>query len=119
MIINLRESKLFTLDPDVRFAKEYQVPLGTWKELWRRRELMDYTNEDLRDYLFIKYVRNLSNRTIERWINRSKIYIIARPFVQKGVVHANTEIFGDLEQYVLDDLTRSLRDGNADSRIII
>lgn len=121
MIIALLHSKLFTQDPDIRFSKEYGVPLGTWKELWRRHKLLDYSNGDLRDYLFVKHARNLSYNSMSRWVQRSEVYTITNPLLKKGVQHVNTEIFGDFEQYVMDELTKQLRYGGAkaESRTII
>lgn len=121
MIITLIQSKLFTQDPDVRFSREYVVPVGTWKELWRRYKLLDYSNGDLRDYLFVKHARNLSYNSMARWIQRSEVFTITNPLIKKGVQHVNTELFGEYEQYVMDELTKQLRYGGArkNSRTII
>lgn len=119
MILNLQDSKFFQ-DPDPRFAKEHALPLGTWKELWRRYKLLDYSNGDLRDYLFVKFARNLSYNSMERWIVRSEVYVIARPVLERGAIAVNSNIFGIYEQFVLDEVTKNLRfSGSIDSKIII
>lgn len=111
---------MFTTDPDTRFAKEYAVPKGTWRELWRRYKLLDYSNGDLRDYMFIKFARNLSYNTMQRWILRSEVFTISHPLVLKGVQHVNTSVFKDYEQYVMDEITRTFKyGGGQDSRILI
>jgi len=120
MILDLTQSKLFTVDPDIRFSREYLLPQGTWKELWRRYKLLDYSNGDLRDYLFVKHARRLSYRSMDRWIQRSEIYMLTRPVLERGAKMVNSEIFGAYEQYVMDELTKQLRNGGtASSRIII
>ncbi len=120
MLIDLSKSNLFTKDPDIRFSREYMVPLGTWRELWRRYKLLGYSNGDMRDYLFIKLARNLSYNSMDRWIMRSEIYSRSQPAIQKGARMVNTEIFGDHEQYVIDELSKQLRYGvSKNSRSII
>jgi hypothetical protein len=120
LIIDLSKSNLFTKDPDIRFAKEYGVPEGTWLELWRRYKLLDYSNGDLRDYLFVKCARNLSYTSMDRWIQRTEIYERARIVLMMGATMANTSIFGEFEQYVMNELTRNIKPGvSTDSRSII
>jgi len=111
MIINITKSTLFTVDPDARFSKEYILPKGTWLELYRKHKLLGYSNGDMRDYLFLKYARNLKHPTMYRWIARSEVYSIVHPLIKKGVVHVNTSIFGDYESYVMNELLKSLKNG--------
>lgn len=120
MIIDLSQSQLFTIDPDLRFAKEYGVPLGTWKTLWGRYKLLDYSNGDLRDYLFVKHARNISYTSMTRWINRTEVYERGMAILSMGAKMANTNVFGDFEQYVLDEITKNMRASvSSDSRAII
>jgi hypothetical protein len=111
MIIDLTQSRIFTCDPATRFAKEYQLPKGTWTELWRRYKLLEYTNGDLRDYMFLKYARNLSHPTMYRWLAKAEIYHIVNPLMKEGVKHVNTVIFGDLEEFVMNELVKSIKNG--------
>lgn len=120
MIIDITQSKFFTEDPDLRFSKEYLLPQGTWRDLWRRHKLLEYTNRDLRDYLFVKHARSISRNGMERWIARSEIYMVSRPVLEKGAKAVNTEIFGNYEQYVMDELTKQIRfGGHGSSKSII
>lgn len=120
MIIDLSKSQLFTQHPDIRFAKRYGVPEGTWTELWRRYKLLDYTSKDLQDYFFAKHARHLHFDAARRWIQRTEIYSITHPKMIKGVTHVNSTIFGEFEQFVMDELTKQLLNGaTTDSRIII
>lgn len=111
MIINITKSKIFTLSPDKRFSKEYALPQGVWIEIWKRYMLLAYSNEDLRDYLFIKYARNLQRSSMNRWLTRGKVYETCKPLIKKGVVHVNTEIFGNSEDFVIKELIKPLQNG--------
>lgn len=119
MILDLKKSKLFE-DPDERFCKEYLLPGGTWKEMWRRYKLLDYSKSELIDYLFIKHARKMSPNSIDRWIVRSEVFQMAKPKLDMGVQYINSNIFEDYEQFVLDELTKNLRfSGTDESKVII
>lgn len=111
MILDITKSKIFKLDPSIRFSKEYGLPKGVWEEVWRRYKMLEYSNGDLRDYLFLKYARNVSHPAMSRWIYRGEIYIITKPLIEKGVQHVNSRIFGDYEEYVMNELVRPLKNG--------
>jgi hypothetical protein len=109
MIIALRESKLFTHDPDKRFAWEYDVPQGLWKEMWRRYQLLDYTARDLCDLYYVKTGKVMSPRTVNRWVWRSEVYMMAKPVIEKGAQHVTSEFFGRHEMDVVKELTKNIR----------
>src|ERR1035437_21922 len=111
MILDITISKIFKLDPSIRFSKEYGLPKDVWHEVWRRYKLLDYSNGDLRDYIFLKYARNLNHTSMKRWINRGEVYMITNPLIKKGVIHVNSVIFGDYEEYVMNELVKPLRNG--------
>lgn len=111
MIIDISKSKLFTLEPSTRFSKEYGLPKDAWAEIWRRYKMLEYSNGDLRDYLFLKYARNISYPAMGRWITRGEVYIISKPLLAKGVIHVNSSIFGNYEEYVMNELVKPLKNG--------
>lgn len=111
MIINITKSKIFTVDPSIRFSKEYGLSRDVWAEVWRRYKFLDYSNGDIRDYLFIKYARNLNFMSMKRWIQRGEVYMISNPLIQKGVIHVQSRIFGDYEEYVMNELIKPLKNG--------
>jgi len=111
MIISIRKSQLFITDPAIRFAKEYGLPKEAWNEVWKRYKLLKYSNSDIRDYLFIKHARNLSFSTMDRWLKRGELYAIAKPLIAMGVVHVNSVIFKDYEEYVMNELVKPLKTG--------
>ena len=111
MIINIRQSKIFTKDPAVRFSAEYGLSKEVWPEVWKRYKLLHYSNGDLRDYLFVKYARNLSYPVMGRWLQRGEIYMITKPLIKEGIVHVNSAIFKEQEEYVINELVRPLKNG--------
>lgn len=111
MIITIRKSQLFITDPAIRFAKEYAVPQEAWNEMWRRYKLLGYSPSDMRDYIFIKYARNLTSDAINRWIKRGEVYTIAKPLIKMGVIHVNSAIFKDYEEYVMNEMVKPLKGG--------
>lgn len=111
MIIDLTKSKIFTLDPATRFGKEYGLPREVWPEIWRRYKLLEYSNGDMRDYIFLKHARNLNYMSMKRWICRGEVYLITNPLLKRGVVHVNSAIFGDYEEYVMNELVKPLKNG--------
>jgi len=119
MIIKVN-TKLFTIEPDVRFSREQNVPRGFWLDLWRRHKMLEYTVTELCEYFKLKTGRPASWSTIDRWILKTEMFNKVNPFVKKGVTSVNTEIFGDLEQKVINELTRQFREyGTTKSNIII
>lgn len=120
MIIHLSKSVLFTVDPAVRFGREFRVHEGLWREMWRRHELLEYTIEDLCDYFHIKTGTYPRRRTIQRWVDRTRIYRIASTVRNLGAEVVKSEYFKDYEQHVIEELTRSMRSGGTkSSRIIV
>lgn len=111
MIISIRKSKLFTHDPAMRFAREHGLPKDAWHEVWRRYKLLEYSNGDLRDYLFVKYARSLSYNGMNRWIARGHVHAITSPLIDKGVVHVNSSIFREYEDFVMNELVKPLKNG--------
>ena len=111
MIINLTKSTIFTLEPSVRFSKEYGLPKQAWTEVWKRYKLLEYSNGDIRDYLFLKYARNISWSAMNRWLARGEIYVITKPLIEKGVIHVNSSIFKSYEEYVMNELVKPLKNG--------
>lgn len=111
MILDISKSRIFKIDPSIRFAKEYGLSKDVWHEVWRRYKLLDYSNGDIRDYLFLKYARNISFPAMGRWLARGEIYMITKPLITQGVKHVNSRIFGEYEEYVMNELVRPLKNG--------
>jgi len=120
MIIDLTKSKLFTSEPHIRFAREYNVHNDIWLELWKRYKLMGYTLCDMRDFYHIKTGNHIKNRNLKRWILRTEIYTMVYPALREGAQFATTEIFGEYEQYVIDEVIAYLKvNGTAKNRIML
>lgn len=109
MLIHINKSKLFTVDPAIRFGKEFNVNHDVWKELWRRYKLLSYTVPELVEYLQIKTGRQTNNKTIKRWIVRTEIYGATKTARDKGATTVVSSYFNELEQEVLKELTKGMR----------
>lgn len=118
MIIRI-DGKLFTIEPDRRFANEQNLPQGFWNELWRRYSFLQYTATEVAEYFELKTGRKTSTTMISRWIFRTEIYHKAQPFVKKGVQSASTKIFGELEEALIKELTKQFKDGDKSKHRII
>lgn len=109
MIIDLTKSILFTQDPDIRFAKEHNVKVGFWKELWKRHKLFEYNVDDMCDYFQMKIGYRPSRKSIKRWIIRSEIYSMSRPVLNKGARTVMSSYFKQHEEYVVRELLKNIK----------
>lgn len=109
MIILIKKSCLFTEDPDKRFSNAYKVDRGLWKEMWRRHSIMEYTKKDLADYFKIKTGQTISNQSLKRWINRTRIYMRAKPVLDMGCESVNSNFFEDLEWFVIKEALKNIK----------
>lgn len=120
MIIHLHKSKLFTVEPAVRFGREFNVNNKIWLEIWLRYKLMDYTIPELVEYAHIKIGRRPSNKSIKRWIIRTEIYSMARDVMKLGGTTVVSSYFGKFEEEVINELTRGLKfGGTLNTRILL
>jgi hypothetical protein len=118
MIIDITKSMLFRMHPDIRFAKWCKLPVGFWTEIYRRHKLLGYSNEELREFYLIKTGKIPTAHLIERWLWRTEIYHITEPLIKKGVRHVNSSIFREYENLVIQELTKSQKEGSV-SMIIV
>ncbi len=109
MIINLRKSVLFTVDPDARFSREHDVPRGTWTLLFQRYRYLEYTPTDLCELYNAKTGKHLSPKNASRWIWRGEIYSLARNALDRGAVTVVSSYFGEHEYYVVKEITKNLK----------
>lgn len=120
MLIHLTKSKLFTIAPEVRFAKEYQLPQELWRELWKRHSFHDYTLRDLCDYFEIKTRRKTSPQAMQRWLWRTYVYMKANGAMKKGCEVVSSDFFGTFEVDVIRETTKNIRSSvNASPKILI
>lgn len=109
MIINLKQSKLFTIDPDTRFSHEYNLPKGVWSEIWRRYKFLEYTPSELKAYYEIKTGRKAGANLLSRWIWRADVYWRAQIAIEKGAHCVNSSFFGDNEWLVIKELLKNIK----------
>lgn len=108
MIILIKKSELFTLDPDIRFARSNHVDIGLWKEMWRRHKLLGYTFREMSELFELKTKRPISRQNVKRWVLRTEIYSKSKPIIDKGCESVNSEYFGQMEWFVIKELVKNL-----------
>ena len=119
MLIKIHSSRLFDTEPARRFAVKYNVSPDLWCEIWKRYKLLQYTVPDLADYFHLKVQKQIKRRNISRWIFLTEIYFLVQPARDMGVRVINTEMFGDWEERVIQEITRHLKDGSTHSSNIM
>jgi hypothetical protein len=98
---------LFTVDPDIRFSKQYKVPKGVWRDMWGKYKLMEYPEEDLRGLFFMKTGRFASKDMFRRWKWRTEVYSMAKPLIEKGTQAVNSYYFKEYEERLLKELLKN------------
>ncbi len=120
MIIKLTESTLFTVDPAIRFAREYDVSPMVWNELWKRYGLYEYDMAGLCGYFQYSTGKKPNAKSIKRWILRTELYCRANHVMRMGVRVVDSSYFGVFEEGLIKELTRNMRySGKQDSRVIV
>lgn len=109
MIINLKQSKLFTIDPDKRFAREYGLPEGLWNLIYRRHKILEYSIDELCELYQIKTGKKTTHLVISRWVWRSDVYNKASKALESGACTVVSSYFGDLEWSIIKELTKNLQ----------
>lgn len=123
MIIHIQKSTLFTVEPDIRFAREHGIDRGIWAEMWRRYKLLGYDLKDICDLYEVRTGRKTTQsgrENISRWIWRSEVYAMVRPLLKVGAQTVVSSFFKQYEEKVVKELTRNLKSSaGKKSRIIV
>ena len=109
MLINLLSSKLFTVEPAKRFAKEFNVPEAVWIRCWLKYRVLDLSTQELCDYIHITTGRKPSKDSVKRWVARTVLYERAREAFKMGASNVTSEFFTDYKDYVESELLRNLK----------
>lgn len=120
MLIKLYSARILSQDPTKRFAKRHNVDEGIWLELWKRYKILDYSVDEMSEYFTLKTKKILKPRQIRRWIFLSEVYTLTKPAREKGARVISTEMFGPLEEKVVLEITRGMREcGSKKSNILV
>ncbi len=120
MIIHLKSSVLFKIEPAKRFAREYDVAEDIWIKIWLKHKVYDFTEDELHEYTEFKCGKQIPKRTIKRWIQRTEVYSRARDVMKLGGTTVVSSFFGELEEFVIKELLQNMRfNGKKSSRSII
>ena len=109
MIIYLRKSSLFTIDPDERFAREYKVPTGLLREIWKLYKIRDYTIQEICEFYEMKTKKPISQKSMIRWMWRTEVYGMAVPAIKRGAHAVRSDYFKQYEWNVIRELTKNLK----------
>jgi hypothetical protein len=115
MIIHLNKSKLFTVEPSKRFAKEFGVDEKVWVECWFRYRVKGYTINDLRDYIHTKTGRKPKYLSIHLWVTRTEVYSKAKEAFKMEASVVVSSFFGKYEDFVIKQITKHIKSGNSRS----
>lgn len=107
MLIKLDKSKLFTIEPAIRFAKEFGVGEDIWIKCWLKYKVLGLSVPELCEYVHLKTGRKPSYNSINRWIVRTEIYSLAKEVTKQGVNTVRSEYFDIYEENVLKELVRN------------
>lgn len=119
MLLKLHDSKLFTIDPAIRFAEQYNVSQKIWNGVWSRY-LEGYDEKSLAGYILYETGRKISLRSLKRWINRTEIYCRANHIMLMGVRVVSSEYFKEFEQFLIEEVLNNMKyAGTQDSRIMV
>jgi hypothetical protein len=114
-MIILLHSKLFTKDPSIRFGETYKVPHDMLRKMWGKHELNGWNNTDLAEYFHIKTGKKPGKNVVGRWVRLIQIYMLARPYVERGQRAVQSEVFGPHERYIIQEITKNMRFGGKQS----
>lgn len=100
------QNTLFTQDPFQRFAREYGVSPKLWEDMFNYRyQLLEYNIGDLQDMFAYKTGRNISRKSLFRWLKRTRVYFSAQRVKAMGIEEVNIdEFFGEDANFVRNHL---------------
>lgn len=119
MIINITKSILFTVDPDKRFAKQYNHPDGTLKEIYRRHKLLEYTTKELCEFYEMKTGVRPTPKAIKRWMWRCDVYAMTLPILEKGAETVVSSFFKQHEWKVIKEITKNISSVQHNTKTLI
>jgi len=120
MLIHLNKSQLFTVNPAIRFSREYAVSPKIFDELHRRWGIEDFDIDSLCGYLLYKTNKRITPDRIRSWMIKSEVYDRAQNVMKHGVRVVKTEYFGVYEDFVIKELAQNLKSTRAlDARSIV
>lgn len=113
MLIKIYNSRLFNTNPAIRFSKWHNVSEDLWIELWKRYKILGYSIEEMAEFFKMKSGKEIKNKQLKRWIFVTEIFIMTKPAREKRARVVSTELFGKLEQEVIYEMTRAMRECGA------
>lgn len=100
VFINLNDP-VFLIEPDIRFAKRMQVPLGFWKDMYQRKNFWGYSEKELSEWFEFKTKgRKISNKALYRWLVRQDVYNTAQTLIKRGEKTVHIKYFNKHQEFL-------------------
>ena len=106
MIISL-DRRLFKEDPVYRFSRSFKCTPDTWRNVWRKHKILDYSEDEAYEYLVFILRVNIRKERFKRWVKRTEAYNKAQVAIKKGATQVKKEYFGNLQEFVLREITKN------------
>lgn len=106
MIIRLSH-KLFSENPDKKFARKTGLPEGVLTDLWRMREMNGLDERFVLEWLNLKYNKQVVGRTLRDYLMRVKVYKLAKNLIEMGVHDINIaeyDAFAPYRSFILREI---------------
>jgi hypothetical protein len=91
---------IFKEHPTVIFSKNMKVPVGFWNDLWRRYTFLEYKPSDLQDWFELKIGKEISEKTIRRYLIRQELFNRAQLMIRKGEETVHIRHFTKHQEYL-------------------
>lgn len=111
MLIHINKSKLFTVEPAKRFAKEFNVDESVWIKSWLKYKVYGYSVSEVCDYVHVLTGRKPSYNSVSRWIVRTEIYSLALEARKMGAQTVVSSFFGIYAKNVEHELFKHMKSG--------
>lgn len=103
------QRRLFQQDPAIRFSRVFGHPQQVWRDVWKRYKILDYSEEEAREYLMLLIKRNIKRNQFKLWIKRTEAYNRAQIAIRKGAKEVKSDYFGPVKGFVERELNRNYK----------
>lgn len=78
-----------------------KVPIGFWNDLYRRHKFWDYKHEEMIEWFEFKTRKQISKKTLYRWIIRQELYNDAQRALHEGSHLVTVEYFNRNKEFAV------------------
>jgi len=106
MYIDIKK-RIFKTDPAKRFAKYHKCDENTWRNVWYKYKMLEYTKNEAKEYLTLLINTPVTHKKFNRWVERTEVYLKSQIAIQKGAITIHTDFFGKHKTFVEKELTKN------------